>query len=74
MKVYIVDITTRKNDRDRTLGPFTNFEKALESMRKELDFWDDQMLFSYTEYDSDFFKGKIFTEEDSYEIIERDLL
>ena len=73
MKVYIVDIETRKNDRDDTLGPFTTFAKAVDAMREHFSNWTLQELAEYTEYGSNFNEGKIFTEEESVEIIEREL-
>jgi hypothetical protein len=73
MKTYIVNIETRKNDRDDVLGPYRTFEKAKEAMREHLDLWTDEELESYKEYDSDFNKGCIYTEEESIEIIEREM-
>ncbi len=73
MKVYIVDIETRKNDRDDTLGPFTTFEKAKKALAKHFDHWEEEELKTYKEYGSDFDKGCIFTEEESVQIFEREL-
>lgn len=73
MKVYIVDITTRKNDRDATLGPYSTFEKAKQALREHFDHWTEEELREHKDYDSDFDKGCIFTEETSAEIIEREL-
>ena len=69
MKTWIVDIETRKGDRDTVLGPFLTFEKAQEALLKYFGEW----IKSYTEYDSDFSKGCIYTEENSAEIYEREL-
>jgi len=72
MKVYIIDITTRKNDGDHTLGPFTTFEKAQAALKKYCSWIDD--IETYTdEFESDFAKGQIYNEEESIEIIEREL-
>lgn len=73
MKVYLVDITTRKNDRDETLGPFSTFDKAKEALRKHFSHWTEEELREYTEYDSNYDKGCIFTEEESAEIFEREM-
>lgn len=70
MKTYIVNIETRKNDRDCVLGPFVLFENAQKAL-KEYMCMDD--IEEYTEFDSDFSKGQIYTEEESAEIIEREL-
>lgn len=72
MKVYIVDIDTRKGDGDGTLGPFTTFEKAQAAVKDYCSWIDD--IETYTDdFDSDFSKGQIYTEEESIEIIEREL-
>ena len=73
MKVYLVNITTRKNDRDGVLGPFTTLEKAKQAIREHLSHWTDERLNEYKEYGSDFSKGLILTEEYSIETIEREL-
>ena len=39
MKTWIVDIETRKNDRDQTIGPFSTFEKAQEAIVNECGEW-----------------------------------
>ena len=73
MKVYIVDIETRKGDGNGTLGPFTTFGKALQAMRDYFSHWTQEELDEYDEFDSDISKGQIYTEEESVEIIEREL-
>jgi len=73
MKVYLVDITTRKNDRDCNLGPYSTFEKAKKALREHYEYWTEEELRAYKEYDSDYDKGCIFTEEDSAEIFEREI-
>jgi len=69
MKTYIVNIETRKNDRDDVLGPFSSFKKAQQAILERKGDW----VLNYDEYDSDFSKGKIYTEEESIEILEREL-
>ncbi len=73
MNVYIVDITTRKNDRDATLGPFSTKEKAIQAIREYFGHWKPGTLDAYKEYGSDINEGRILTEEDSAEMIEREL-
>ena len=73
MKVFLVDITTRKGDGDCTLGPYSSFEKAQGALKDYFSFWDLEELENYKEFDSDFSKGWIFTEEKSAEIYEREL-
>lgn len=73
MKTWIVDIETRKNDRDDTLGPFSTFEKAKKAIREHLSHWTDEELNEYKEYGSDFSKGNIYTEEYSIETYEREM-
>ena len=73
MKVYLVDITTRKNDRDDTLGPYSTFEKAKDALREVFQYWKPGKLESYKEYGSNFEEGRIFTEETSAEIYEREI-
>ena len=69
MKTWIVDIETRKNDRDQTLGPFSTFEKAQEAIVNECGEWVKE----HTDFDSDFSKGEIYTEEETIIILEREL-
>jgi len=72
MKVYIVDIETRKGDNNGTLGPFTTFEKAQAAVKEYCDWIDD--IETYTdEFDSDFSKGEIYTEEETITILEREI-
>lgn len=73
MKVYLVNITTRKNDRDEILGPYSTKEKAIQSIREYFDHWKPEKLDSYKEYGSDINEGRIFTEEDSAEVYEREI-
>lgn len=73
MKTYIVYIETRKNDRDEILGPFSTFEKAKDALKKYFNCWTEEELMEYKEYDSNFNEGKIFTEEESAEILEREM-
>ena len=73
MKVWIVSIITRKNDRDATLGPYSTKEKAVQAVREYFNHWKQGKLDSYEEYDSDINEGRIFTEEDSTEVLEREL-
>ncbi len=75
MKTWIVDIETRKNDRDTTLGPFTTFEKAQDAMREYLRMSIDELLERDAECDfgSDYNKGLYYSEEETVEIIEREL-
>lgn len=69
MKTYIVDIETRKGDRDNTLGPFATFQKAQDAIVNHCGDW----VKTHTEFDSDFNAGKIYTEEETIEILEREL-
>ena len=69
MKVYIVDIDTRKGDGNGSLGPYTTFEKAQKAIVESYGDW----VKDYTEFDSDFNKGQIYTEDKTIEIIEREL-
>jgi hypothetical protein len=72
MKVYIVDIDTRKGDNNKTLGPYSTFEKAQAAIKKYCDWIDD--IETYTdEFDSDFSKGEIYTEEETVTILEREV-
>jgi hypothetical protein len=72
MKVYIVNIETRKGDGNSILGTFSTFEKAQAALKKYCDWIDD--IENYTdEFDSNFSKGQIYTEEESIEILEREL-
>jgi hypothetical protein len=73
MKVYIVNIETRKGDGNDILGPFTTFGKALQAIREHFYCWTQEELDEYDEFDSDISKGQIYTEEESVEIIEREL-
>jgi len=72
MKTYTVYIETRKGDDNGFLGPFSTFEKAQEALKNHCDWIDD--VETYTdEFGSDFGKGCIYTEEESVEIIEREM-
>lgn len=73
MKVWIVSKTTRKNDDDQIIGPFSTFEKAKQAVRNCFEYWSDEKIKSYKEYGSDIEKGRIFTEETSAEVLEREL-
>jgi hypothetical protein len=75
MKTYLVIIETRKGDGDRTLGPFTIFEKAQDAMRDYLRMSVADLLERDTEceFGSDYNKGSYFSEEESVEIVEREL-
>ena len=73
MKVYIVDIATRKNDRDDILGPFSTKEKAIQAIREYFYHWKPGHLDSYKEYGSDINEGRILTEETSAEMYEREV-
>ena len=73
MKVYIVNVTTRKNDRDAILGPYSTKEKAIQAIREYFGHWRPGKLDAYKEYNSDINEGRIFTEEDSTEVLEREL-
>jgi len=72
MEVYIVNIETRKHDRDETLGPFTTFDKARQAVLEYED-WTEEKWKNYTEFDSSWENGTIYTEEHSVEIYEREL-
>lgn len=75
MKIYLLTRETRKHyyGDDGVYGTFSTFEKALAELRKKLSSWSDEELQKYKEYNSDFNKGCIFTEEDSWEIIEKEV-
>lgn len=75
MKVYLLNRDTRKHyyGDDGTYGTFSTFEKAQTALREKLDNWTDEELNAYKEYGSDFSKGCIYTEEDSWEIIEKEI-
>ncbi len=73
MKTYIVNIETRKGDKYSILGPFSSFEKARAAMQQEYNYWTDEKWKSYTRYGSSWDKGTIYTEEYSFEILEREL-
>lgn len=75
MKVFLLNRETRKHyyGDDGTYGTFSTFEKAQVALRKELSHWTDEKLNSYNKYDSDWSKGRIYTEEDSWEIIEQEI-
>ena len=72
MKVYLVNIDTRKTARDELLGPFSSFEDAQNAIR-ELYYWYNGDIADHKEYNSDFSKGQIYTEEESVEILEREV-
>lgn len=72
MTVYIVDIETRKHDRDDTLGPFSTFEKAQEAIKDHTG-WSDKFLENHKEFGSDWSKGEIYTTETSAVIMEREI-
>ena len=69
MKLWIVDIETRKNDADWTLGPFSSFKKAQDAVVERYGEWVKE----HTDFDSDFNKGEIYTEEETIIIMEREL-
>ena len=69
MKTWIVDIEARKNDADWTLGPFSSFKKAQEAIIAKYGAWVKE----YTDFDSNFNKGEIYTEEKTILIHEREL-
>lgn len=69
MKTWIVDIDTRKGDGNGTLGPFSSFEKAQDAIVAEYGDWVKE----HTDFDSDFSKGEIYTEEMTVLILEREL-
>lgn len=75
MKIYLLTRETRKHyyGDDGVYGTFSTFEKAHAALRKELRSWTDEELNEYTQYGSDWSKGRIFTEEDSWEIIEKEI-
>ena len=75
MKVYLLTRDTRCHDYgdDGVYGTYSTFEKALAALREELDHWTDEELNNYKEYNSDFSKGQIYTEEDTWEIIEKEV-
>lgn len=70
MKTYTIFIETRKGDDNGFLGPFSTFEKAQEKLKEHFDWMDVK---NYKEFDSDFSKGEIYTEEESVQIIEREI-
>jgi hypothetical protein len=72
MKTFIVSIETRKGDRNATLGPFTTIAKAQEAIHEYLG-WPLEKLISYKNYESDFNKGCILTEEVTIQTLEREL-
>lgn len=75
MKIYLLTRETRKHyyEDDGVYGTFSTFEKAQAFLRKKLSSWTDQELNEYKEYGSDWSKGCIYTEEDSWEIIEKEI-
>jgi hypothetical protein len=70
MKVYIVDIETRKGDGNKQLGPFYLRDGALDAIVWHCGEW----VRDYTEYGSDFSKGEIYTEEETILILEREII
>lgn len=72
MITYIVDCTTRKNDRDCTLGPFVEFDRARKEAAEWLRITEDDWK-THTEYGSSFEAGTYFDCEVGVEIFKREL-
>ena len=74
MKTYIVNIESRKGDRNYTLGPYTTFEKARAAFSEHDRYWTEEVWKEYTEYGSSYDEGTLYTEEETVEIYERELI
>jgi hypothetical protein len=72
MTVYLIDVETRKNDRDEILGPFSTFEKALEAMLEYLGMTKEEAE-KYDEFDSKVLNGEFFSEEKTVTIYKREI-
>jgi len=75
MKTYIVNIEYRKGA-GKILGPFSTFENAQREMLNYLGMTLEEIAEyekEYEEFDSCFDKGTFYSEEESVEILEREL-
>ena len=74
MITYIVDIDKREGE-GSILGPFTNKDKAKAALRKYVEKRYDPEAIKYciAHYNSSFEKGRFNSEEESIEIIEKEL-
>lgn len=72
MKVYLVTIEYRKGG-GKTFGPFRTFDTARAAFIKDSGWWTEEKWKNYTEYDSSWEKGTLYTEDQTVEIVEREL-